>query len=61
MEKLQQFLAEEEELLSDFLLDMENTEDNKAYTKAAALWSMQTARFGAIRDVLELLSTPGEE
>lgn len=55
MEQLQQFLAEEQELLADFLLDMENTEDNKAYAKAAALWSMQTARVGAIKDVMELL------
>lgn len=55
MEKLQQFLAEEEELLSDFLLDMEHTEDNKAYAKVVALWSMQTARVGAIRDVLDFL------
>lgn len=55
MEKLQQFLAEEEELLADFLLDMEHTEDNKAYAKAVALWSMQIARVGAIRDVLSLI------
>lgn len=55
MEKLQHFLADEEELLSDFLFDMENTEGNKAYAKATALWSMQTARVGAIRDVLVLL------
>lgn len=61
MDKLQQFLAEEEELLTDFLLDMENTEDNKAYAKVVALWSMQTARVGAIRDVVALLSTPGKE
>lgn len=61
MEKLQQFLAEEEELLADFLLDTENTEDNKAYARTVALWSMQTARVGAIRDVLALLSAPGEE
>lgn len=59
MDKLQQFLAEEEELLADFLLDMESNEDNKAYAKAVALWSMQTARVGAIRDVLALLSAPG--
>lgn len=55
VEKLQRFLAEEEELLADFLLDMENAENNKDYAKASALWSMQTARVGAIRDVIELL------
>ncbi|WP_339216221.1 hypothetical protein [Solibacillus sp. FSL W8-0372] len=55
MEQLQQFLVEEQEVLADFLLDMENTEDNKEYARAAALWSMQSARVGAIRDVIELL------
>lgn len=55
MEKLQQFLADEQELLADFLMDMENAEGNKEYTRATALWSAQTARVGAIRDVIELL------
>lgn len=55
MEQLQQFLAEEQEVLADFLLDMESTDDNKEYARAAALWSMQSARVGAIRDVIELL------
>lgn len=55
MEKLQQFLADEQELLADFLLDMENAEGNKEYTRAVALWSEQTARVVAIRDVMELL------
>ncbi|HEY4623721.1 MAG TPA: hypothetical protein VIH12_07660 [Solibacillus sp.] len=61
MEKLQQFLADEEELLADFLLDMESAENNKEYTRAAALWSAQTARVGAIRDVLDLIDTTEEE
>ena len=55
MEKLQQFLADEQEVLADFLLDMESTEDNKEYARATALWSMQSARVGAIKDVLTLL------
>lgn len=54
VKNIQQFLVEEEELLADFLLDMENTDGNKAYAQAAALWSVQSARVGAIRDVLEL-------
>ncbi|WP_431030029.1 hypothetical protein [Lysinibacillus sp. LZ02] len=56
MDKIKQFLADEEELLADFLMDMENAEgSNKAYAQAVALWSMQSARVGAIRDVLALL------
>lgn len=55
MEQLQQFLAEEQEVLADFLLDMESTEDNKEYARAAALWSVQSARVGAIKDVIALL------
>ena len=55
MEKLQQFLADEQEVLADFLLDMESTEENKEHARAAALWSMQLARVGAIKDVLTLL------
>ena len=62
MEKLQQFLADEQEVLEDFLLDMESTEDNKEYARAAALWSMQSARVGAIKDVLNVLGiNAGEE
>lgn len=61
MEKLQQFLLEEQELLADFLLDTENAESNKAYAKAAALWSMQSARVGAIKDVLSLLGQQVDE
>ena len=56
MEKLQQFLVEEQEVLADFLLDMEGAEGNKEYSRAAALWSMQSARVGAIKDALMLLS-----
>lgn len=55
VKNIQQFLAEEEELLADFVLDMENVEGNKEYSKTVALWSMQTARVGAIRDVLDML------
>lgn len=55
MDKLQQFLVEEQEVLADFLLDMEITEDNKEHARAAAFWSMQSARVGAIKDVLTLL------
>ncbi len=55
VKNIQQFLVEEEELLADFLMDMEITEDNKAYAKAAALWSMQSSRVGAICDVLDML------
>ena len=47
VKNIQQFLVEEQELLADFLMDMENTEDNKAYAKATALWSMQSARVGS--------------
>ncbi|MER1986610.1 MAG: hypothetical protein ABS948_12035 [Solibacillus sp.] len=60
--KAQQFLAEEQELLADFLLDMESVEDSgKNYAKAAALWAVQTARVAAIKDVLELLEVPVEK
>lgn len=59
MDKMKQFLAEEEELLADFLMDMENAEGNKRYAKAAAIWSMQSARVGAIRDAIEMLSEVG--
>ncbi|MER2190647.1 MAG: hypothetical protein ABS951_06765 [Solibacillus sp.] len=60
--KAQQFLAEEQELLADFLLDMENVEDSgKNYAKAAALWAVQTARVAAIKDVLVLMEIPEEE
>lgn len=62
VEKAQQFLADEQELLADFLLDMENVEDSgKNYAKAAALWAVQTARVAAIKDVLELFDIPAEE
>ena len=62
MEKSQQFLEDEQEVLEDFLLDMENTEGNKEYARAAALWSMQSARVGAIKDVLNVLGiNTGEE
>ncbi|MER2060204.1 MAG: hypothetical protein ABTA16_15395 [Niallia sp.] len=62
MEKLQQFLVDEQEVLADFLLDMENTEGNKEYARAAALWSMQSARVGAIKDALNVLGiNKGEE
>lgn len=54
-EKLQHFLADEKELLTDFLIDTENAVDNKEYARAAALWSMQSARVGAIKDVLNVL------
>ncbi|WP_342471608.1 hypothetical protein MHH70_12385 [Metasolibacillus sp. FSL H7-0170] len=57
---IEQFLAQEEELLTDFLLDMEESAGNKAYGQAVALWSMQTTRVGAIRDVLALLAIPTE-
>lgn len=55
VKNIQQFLVEEEELLTDFLLDMESTEGNKEYARTTALWSAQTARVGAIRDVLDML------
>ncbi|MER2039686.1 MAG: hypothetical protein ABS944_16185 [Solibacillus sp.] len=55
MEKLQQFLTDEQEVLADYLIDMEEAADNKEYARATALWSMQSARVGAIRDVIELL------
>lgn len=61
MEKLQQFLLEEQEVLADFLLDMEGAESNKEYSRAAALWSMQSARVGAIKDALALLGQPVSE
>lgn len=61
MEQLQQFLAEEKELLTDFLIDTENATTNKEYAKATALWSMQSARVGAIKDVLMLLGQPVDE
>ncbi len=56
--KLQQFLAEEVELLEDFTLDMEECEEgnNKSYAKAVSLWAMQTTRVSAIRDTLGLLN-----
>lgn len=54
--KVQQFLTDEQELLADFLLDMEDAEGNREQTKAAALWAMQTARVGAIKDVLQLVT-----
>ena len=61
MDKIQRFLAEEEELLADFLMDMENAEgSNKAYAQAVALWSMQSARVGAIRDVIEMMEEDGD-
>lgn len=55
--KLQQFLAEEVELLEDFAMDVEDNEDNNNRTKSKhlALWTMQTIRVGAIRDAIELL------
>ena len=60
MDKIQRFLAEEEELLADFLMDMENAEgSNKAYAQAVALWSMQSVRVGAIRDVLAMFDEHG--
>ncbi|MER2107428.1 MAG: hypothetical protein ABS949_10865 [Solibacillus sp.] len=60
--KAQQFLAEEQELLEDFLLDMENIEDSgKNYAKAAALWAVQTARVAAIKDALVLMEIPVEK
>lgn len=61
MGKLHQFLADEQEVLADFLMDMESTEENKEYARAAALWSMQSARVGAIKDVLTLLGYGLEE
>lgn len=61
MLKAQQFLAEEQELLADFALDMENYDGGKEYTKLAALWAMQTARVEAIKDVFEVLEIPVEE
>ena len=61
MEKLQQFLADEKELLTDFLIDTENAADNREYARAVALWSMQSARVGAIKDALVLLSTIGSD
>lgn len=52
--KLLQFLADEAELLEDFAMDVDDQEDNKSNAKAVALWSMQSIRVGAIRDVLEM-------
>lgn len=60
MIKAQQFLAEEQELLADFLLDM-NDAEGKEYAKAAALWVTQTARVQGIKDVLEMLEIPVAE
>lgn len=57
---IEQFLQQEEELLADFLMDMEESNGNKEYGQAVALWSMQTTRVGAIRDVLALLEIPVE-
>lgn len=61
MYKLRQFLADEQEVLADFLLDMGNAEGNKEYARVVALWSMQSARVGAIKDALAMLGVPVEE
>lgn len=55
--KLQQFLAEELELLEDFAMDVDSPEaTNREKAKAVALHASQYARVGAIRDVIELLN-----
>ena len=56
--KLKQFLAEEVELLEDFAMDVEDSEDsdNRKQARALSLWTAQTIRVGAIRDAIELLN-----
>lgn len=58
--KAQQFLAEEQELLADFLLDM-NDAEGKEYAKAAGLWVTQIARVQGIKDALEMLAVSVED
>lgn len=55
--KLQQFLAEEIELLEDYAMDVDDSEDADLRTKgrALALWTIQSTRVNAIRDAMELL------
>ncbi|MEK4228934.1 hypothetical protein [Solibacillus sp. FSL H8-0538] len=55
IQKMQQFLKDEKELLADLALDVANAENDYEYAKSKALYSVQMARVSGIKDTLAML------
>lgn len=55
IQKMQQFLVDEKELLSDLALDVADAEKDYEYAKSKAIYSIQMARVSGIKDTLAML------
>ncbi|MFF5994820.1 hypothetical protein AAGS61_08655 [Lysinibacillus sp. KU-BSD001] len=55
MDKIKQFLADEQELLTDLALDVANAETDFEYAKTKAAYSVQMARVSGIKDTIAML------
>lgn len=53
---IEQFLADEKELLTDLALDVANAETEYEHAKAKASYSVQLARVTGITDTLKMLT-----
>lgn len=56
LEKLQQFLEEEQELLQDLQSDLNDFDTcNREYSQTYGLWASQLIRVRALQDAVDLL------
>jgi len=55
-QNLEQFLADENELLKDLALDVANAETDYDYAKAKTNYSVQLARVNGITDTIEIIT-----
>lgn len=55
-QNIEQFLADEKELLTDLALDVANAETEYDHAKAKASYSVQLARITGITDTLKMLT-----
>ncbi|WP_404427276.1 hypothetical protein LG296_01530 [Ureibacillus chungkukjangi] len=54
-DKLQQFLADEKELLKDLALDVANAKSDNDESKAKAVYATQQARITGIQDTINMV------
>jgi len=54
IEKLEQFLTDEQELLKDLALDVANANSDYEQSKAKAVYATQQARITGIQDTIKL-------
>lgn len=55
MDKMKQFLADEQELLNDLAHDVANADTPYEYQKAKSLFDIQMARVSGIKDSIAML------